>query len=290
MPSSRCTDWSISCTSGRWRRRSSAGWPGSWSGGSSPATKTYGYRTVGVPSGKTDVNGQPELLGKRRVIQEAEADIVRQMFEWTARGIGVFTIIRRLQERVPGPWGKPWTQGTIRRILRNEVYLGKLIWGRVSYERQPGTNKMVRRAQPRSAVEGHGGARPADRQRQPVAAGARPGDGDSSPPQGRQSGARPPPRPPVETPVLRLPDAGLRGLHRGRQLRQGRRPALRVPPRVSPIHLRQPDRDEGRTKVETAAARTAPGRTPAPRHHGLHRPGDRRRSEDAPTLEHKRRC
>ena len=50
----------------------------------------------------------------------------------------------------PGHGASPWTQGTIRRILQNEVYLGKLIWGRVSYERQPGTNKMVRRAQPRA--------------------------------------------------------------------------------------------------------------------------------------------
>ncbi len=113
--------------------------------------KTYGYRTVGVPSGKTDVNGNPEFLGKRRVIHEEEAQVIRQMFEWTASGIGVFTIIRRLQEGVPGPWGRPWTQGTIRRILENEVYLGKLIWGRVNYERQPGTNKKVRRDQPRTA-------------------------------------------------------------------------------------------------------------------------------------------
>ena len=67
-----------------------------------------------------------------------------------ASGIGVYTITRRLQESVPGPWGRPWTQGTIRRILQNEVYLGKLIWGRVNYERQPGTSKMVRRDQPRS--------------------------------------------------------------------------------------------------------------------------------------------
>jgi len=112
--------------------------------------RIYGYRTVGVPSGKSDVNGQPELLGKRRVIHDTEADVVRQIFELTARGVGVFTITRRLQERGPGPWGKPWTQGTIRRILRNEAYLGKLIWGRVSYERQPGTNKMVPRTQPRA--------------------------------------------------------------------------------------------------------------------------------------------
>jgi DNA invertase Pin-like site-specific DNA recombinase len=112
--------------------------------------KTYGYRTIGVPSGTINVDGNPELVGKRRVLHDAEADVVRRIFEWTARGIGVFTIIRRLQDRIPGPWGKPWTQGTIRRILRNEVYLGKLIWGRISFERQPGTNKKVRRPQPRA--------------------------------------------------------------------------------------------------------------------------------------------
>jgi len=110
--------------------------------------QTYGYRSVGVPSGKTDVNGNPEFLGKRRVVQEDEATVVRQIFEWAAGGIGVYTITRRLQESVPGPWRRPWTQGSIRRILQNEVYLGKLIWGRVNYERQPGTNKKVRRLQP----------------------------------------------------------------------------------------------------------------------------------------------
>jgi site-specific DNA recombinase len=35
-------------------------------------------------------------------------------------------------------------------LLRNEGYLGKLIWGRVNYDRQPGTNRMVRREQPRN--------------------------------------------------------------------------------------------------------------------------------------------
>jgi DNA invertase Pin-like site-specific DNA recombinase len=111
--------------------------------------KTYGYRTVGVPSGKTDVDGNPELVGKRRIIQPDEAAIVRQIYEWAASGVGVFTITRRLQESTSGPWGNPWSQNVIRRILRNEVYLGKLIWGRVNYERQPGTNKMVCRKQPR---------------------------------------------------------------------------------------------------------------------------------------------
>lgn len=112
-------------------------------------SKTYGYRTVPVPSGKTDASGNPESTGKRRIVHEQEAEVIRQIFEWAASGVGIYTIVRRLQGTVSGPWGKPWTPGVIHRLLRNEVYLGKLIWGRVSFERQPGSNKRVRRNQPR---------------------------------------------------------------------------------------------------------------------------------------------
>ena len=68
--------------------------------------KTYGYRAKGVPTGKTDVDGNPELMGKRRLIDEAEAIVIRQIFEWAASGVGIYTITRRLQQSVPGPWGR----------------------------------------------------------------------------------------------------------------------------------------------------------------------------------------
>ena len=35
-------------------------------------------------------------------------------------------------------------------VSGRDRYLGQLIWGRVRYERQPGTNTMVRRVQPRA--------------------------------------------------------------------------------------------------------------------------------------------
>jgi DNA invertase Pin-like site-specific DNA recombinase len=60
-------------------------------------SKTYGYRTVTVPSGKTDANGNPESMGKRRIVHEDEAKVIRQIFEWAASGIGIYTIVRRLQ-------------------------------------------------------------------------------------------------------------------------------------------------------------------------------------------------
>ena len=66
--------------------------------GFSTGARVFGYRSVPVldPSGRSGPDGHPLLLGKRWEIHEAEAAIVRQVFEWYARGIGVGTIVARL--------------------------------------------------------------------------------------------------------------------------------------------------------------------------------------------------
>jgi DNA invertase Pin-like site-specific DNA recombinase len=109
---------------------------------------TYGYRTVPVadPSGKSDVNGYPVLLGKRVEIQPAEARVVAHIFEWYANGLGIGRIVERLnRERLPGPRGRRWQDGAVKRVLANEKYLGRLIWGKKSFERRPGTGQYVTR-------------------------------------------------------------------------------------------------------------------------------------------------
>jgi site-specific DNA recombinase len=116
--------------------------------GFSTGNRTYGYRTVPVPdpSGKLDVNGHPVLLGKKLVICDPEADVVRQIFEWAASGIGAQTSVRRLRESgTPGPGGATWKLGAVKRVLRNERYLGRLIWGQRTTERKPGSNRKVER-------------------------------------------------------------------------------------------------------------------------------------------------
>ena len=83
--------------------------------------RTYGYRTVPAvdPSGKHDANG-PVLVGKRLEIDEAEAQIIVQVFEWYANGVGIPHIVDRLVgERVPSPRGRRWTEKHVRRILGN---------------------------------------------------------------------------------------------------------------------------------------------------------------------------
>ena len=115
--------------------------------------RTYGYRTVPVldPSGKRDANG-PVLVGKRLEIDEAEARIIVQVFEWYANGVGIPHIVDRLvAERVPSPRGRRWSEKHVRRISGNERYRGLQIWGQGRAEQRPGTNQRVWRPQPRDA-------------------------------------------------------------------------------------------------------------------------------------------
>ena len=54
----------------------------------------------------------PSLLGRSLVIEQAEAQNVRRIFEWYASGLGVeLTIVSRLNQLGPGEW-KP---GSVRR-------------------------------------------------------------------------------------------------------------------------------------------------------------------------------
>jgi site-specific DNA recombinase len=113
---------------------------------------TYGYRTRAVedPSGRM-INGSPALLGKRIEVVEAEAAIVRRVFELYASGLGATSIVERLnREGVQGPRGQRWRRGVLVHMLRNERYTGRLIWGQRRFERRPGSRQKVPHAVPRS--------------------------------------------------------------------------------------------------------------------------------------------
>lgn len=59
------------------------------------------------------------------------APIVRQIFEWVAEGLGRRRVARRLNEMgIPAPRGGIWEETAISHIVKNEVYLGHIIWGK----------------------------------------------------------------------------------------------------------------------------------------------------------------
>lgn len=107
---------------------------------------TYGYRTVRVP----DPTRPDAHVGYRIEIEPTEAAYVRQVFEWYAEGMNLPAIIAKLHEagatapRGGGSRGD-WRIGALRRLLVNQRYLGRLIWGRSRAERKPGTRAKVQR-------------------------------------------------------------------------------------------------------------------------------------------------
>ena len=112
---------------------------------------TYGYRSVPVydPSGRRDAGG-PVVIGKRREVVAEEAEVIRQIYQWYLDGISSPQIADQLhQAGIPSPRKTRWTKNAIQRILTNERYRGKQMWGQTTYERRPGTNQLIRRQQPR---------------------------------------------------------------------------------------------------------------------------------------------
>lgn len=121
--------------------------------GRSGGGNAYGYDVLK----EFDANGDPVAGGRR--INPAEAAIVRRMFEEYAAGHGPRAIARNLNtEGIPGPGGRPWGDTTIRGhftrrtgILHNELYVGRLIWNKQRYVKDPNTGKRLARLNPESA-------------------------------------------------------------------------------------------------------------------------------------------
>lgn len=95
----------------------------------------YGYyylakRSRHVNTGRIIVN--PAEAGTL-VVNEAEAVWVRRMFDWlTNERLSLMAIANRLNELgVPAPRGSHWYRNTVRRILRNPIYMGQLYLNRV---------------------------------------------------------------------------------------------------------------------------------------------------------------
>src|SRR5215472_384331 len=113
----------------------------------------YGYRVVE----EKDAAGAA-IAGARR-IDDAEAEAVRRIFREFTTGKSPRAIARDLNaDRIAGPRGRPWSDTTIRGhtlrgtgILHNELYVGRLVWNRQRYIKDPQTGRRLARLNPASA-------------------------------------------------------------------------------------------------------------------------------------------
>jgi site-specific DNA recombinase len=120
-------------------------------GGKSAGGLCYGYRVVKTLSGGNVTTGERE-------IEPGEAQIVERIFREFAAGVAPKAIAKKLnQERIAGPFGGTWSPSTIHGnpkrgtgILNNELYIGRLVWNRLRYVKNPDTGKRVSRLNPKS--------------------------------------------------------------------------------------------------------------------------------------------
>jgi DNA invertase Pin-like site-specific DNA recombinase len=107
----------------------------------------YGYRVVR----KLDAAG--ELDRGLREIDPPKAAIVCRVFEAYAKGVSPHQIAKRLNaDSVAAPGGGLWYDATIRGrplrgdgLLRNELYIGRMVWRRRANVKDPNTGRAVRR-------------------------------------------------------------------------------------------------------------------------------------------------
>jgi site-specific DNA recombinase len=112
----------------------------------------YGYAVVRELGADGPVHGKPRIVAE-------EATIVRRTFTEFAGGSSPKTIAKRLNaEGVAGPRGERWHGGTIRGhrtrgtgLLNNELYIGKLVWNRQRFVKDPESGKRLARPNPPGA-------------------------------------------------------------------------------------------------------------------------------------------
>jgi site-specific DNA recombinase len=94
-----------------------------------------------------------------RTINADEASVVRRIFTEFAGDRSPKAIARRLNDGgIPGPRGKLWRDTAIRGhrqrgtgLLNNELYVGRLVWNRLRYVKDPASGRRVSRLNPPEA-------------------------------------------------------------------------------------------------------------------------------------------
>lgn len=111
--------------------------------GLSAGGRCYGYDT------------KPVEGGVLWIINESEAAVVRQIFEWSAAGYSLKRIAGILNDQKTPPPRKRedrrfanWCPTAIRAMLRRDLYIGERVWNKTRFIKRPGTNKRIARPRP----------------------------------------------------------------------------------------------------------------------------------------------
>ncbi len=102
--------------------------------------RVYGYDNVDVLAPDPGPDGRPRRLHVRRRINDAQAPVVRRIFQLCADGCGLTRIAKTLNAEAIAPprrHGRGWAPTAIREMLHRDLYHGVILWNR--------SQKIVRR-------------------------------------------------------------------------------------------------------------------------------------------------
>ncbi len=115
--------------------------------------RCFGYRNVPIEdSTRVDQHGRALITGVRLEVREDQAAIVRRIFQMYAEGNSLQRITKQLNaEGVVSPQpqkgriSRSWCPSSIRTILRNERFRGRVIWGKTIKVRSKSGKRIYKR-------------------------------------------------------------------------------------------------------------------------------------------------
>ncbi|MFI5307573.1 MAG: recombinase family protein [Polyangiales bacterium] len=104
--------------------------------------RVFGYRSTPAPDGS----------GRKRLeVDDAQAAIVRRIFTEYVAGNAMRAIAERLNgDGIESPRRGRWTHLTLRAMLRNEIYVGRVVFNRRQWDRDSETGKRRKTERARS--------------------------------------------------------------------------------------------------------------------------------------------
>ena len=129
-------------------------------GGFHTGGRCFGYRNVPIEdSAHVHQHGRPLVTGVRLEVREDQGAIVRRIFEMYAGGNSLQKIAKQLNaEGVVSPQpqkgriSRSWCPSSIRTILRNDRYRGRVNWGKTVKVRSRSGKRIYKRTAPEKWV------------------------------------------------------------------------------------------------------------------------------------------
>jgi DNA invertase Pin-like site-specific DNA recombinase len=111
----------------------------------------FGYKSELIPDPtRRGTVTRPAILGVKLTFDPAEIAAVRKVWDWALEGFSFLSIARKCEDESLPRWdpSKPWSVSLVSGILRNNLYRGRMVWGRTTRLKDPRNGKIKNKRLP----------------------------------------------------------------------------------------------------------------------------------------------